>query len=318
MNIRRTYRIPENRQVVLNKLIRLQWVNFFFRLSIVAAIYFAMGNSQAMKAAWLEDILTLGPPLAFLIAMHIQKRPPDKSYPYGYHRVNVIAFLFTACALFALGLFLLIDSTTSLLEAKPTSIGAQTFYGHTLWAGWVMIAALVYSAIPPFILGRMQEKLARHAHEKTVMADAKISKADWMTAVASVIGILGVGMGLWWADAAAALIIGLDVTRDGYTNIREAVGDLMDRRPHSSETGKPEELPALLEQQLMALEWVERASVRLREEGNVLSGEAFVEPACDKDLTTNIVQAQHLVENTDWRISEVVIMPVTDLTRASG
>ena len=91
----------------------------------------------------------------------------------------------------------------------------------------------------------------------------------------------------------------------------------MDRRPHSSETGKPEELPALLEQQLMALDWVERASVRLREEGNVLSGEAFVEPACDKDLTSNIVQAQHLVENTDWRISEVVIMPVTDLTRAS-
>lgn len=44
-----------------------------------------------------------------------------------------------------------------------------------------MIAGLVYSIIPPFIIGRLQEKAAVQVHEKTVHVDAQVSKADWMT-----------------------------------------------------------------------------------------------------------------------------------------
>jgi cation diffusion facilitator family transporter len=172
-------------------------------------------------------------PAAFLIALHFRNRSPDATFPYGYHRAGVIAFLCAAVILSALGMYLVIDSGITLLKQEHTAIGGITLMGHTVWLGWLMIAALIYSVIPPFILGRLQERAAEKVHDKTVHVDAKVSKADWMTGAAGIVGVLGVGMGWWWADAAAALVIGLDVSRDGYKNLKEAVGDLMNRRPHS-------------------------------------------------------------------------------------
>jgi hypothetical protein len=53
-----------------------------------------------------------------------------------------------------------------------------------VWLGWLMIAALVYSGIPPFILGRMKLPLARELHEKALQTDADINKGDWLAGLA--------------------------------------------------------------------------------------------------------------------------------------
>lgn len=45
--------------------------------------------------------------------------------------------------------------------------------------------------------------------------DGKMSKAGWMTGLAAIAGIAGVGAGLWWADALAGALIALDVTKMG-------------------------------------------------------------------------------------------------------
>ena len=38
-------------------------------------------------------------------------------------------------------------------------------------------------------------------------ADAKMNKADWLTATAAMVGVVGIGVGLWWVDAVAAIAI---------------------------------------------------------------------------------------------------------------
>ena len=313
MRIRPRFKLPADKATDLEYLVRLEWINLGFRFSIVAVLFLVLGNSQAMKAAWLEDTLTLAPPIAFLIALHFRRRSPDATFPYGYHRAGVIAFLCAAVVLSTLGLYLIIDSGMKLIKQEHTSIGGIKLMGHTIWLGWLMIAALIYSVIPPLILGRLQERAAEKVHDKTVHVDGKVSKADWMTGAAGVVGVLGVGMGWWWADAAAALVIGLDVSRDGYKNLKEAAGDLLDRRPHSILTGKPEDLPEKLEQELRSLDWVAEAAVRLREEGDVLSGEAFIVPASHEDLVARTASAKSLLENYDWRIYEVVVSMVPTL-----
>ena len=42
-----------------------------------------------------------------------------------------------------------------------------------------------------------------------------MNRADWLTALAAVVGVIGIGAGLWWADAVAAIVISLEITRDG-------------------------------------------------------------------------------------------------------
>ena len=126
-----------------------------------------------------------------------------------------IAYLVSAVALTGVGLFLIVDSGRTLLTAEHPTIGSVRVLGVTFWFGWVMIAALVYSAVPPIIFGRLKLKPARALHDKILFADALMNKADWMTGLAAVGGILGIGMGWWWADAAAAVVIAADVLHDG-------------------------------------------------------------------------------------------------------
>lgn len=110
-----------------------------------------------------------------------------------------------------------------------------------------------------------------------------------------------------WADALAGALIALDVTKDGVTNLKEAVGDLLDRRPRFTSKAEPEHLAEALEAQLCNLEWVASAAVRLREEGHIFSGEAFVAPHSDENLAHHLREAAQFLNHYDWRIYEVVV-----------
>lgn len=312
MKVRAPYQLPQDKKSDLDYLIKLEWVNLGFRLSIIVVLYFVLGSSQAMKAAWLEDILALLPPIAFLIAMRFRGRPPSRTFPYGYERVTVIAFLCAAVALALLGGYLIVDSVYKLIQGSHPSIGAIELFGETFWVGWLMVAGLAYSVIPPVIIGRLQQPAAEKVHEKTVLADAKMSKADWMTGLAGIVGVLGVGLGFWWADSAAGALIGLDVAKDGVKNTKEAVGDLLDRRPRTVRN-QTEGLTERLEERLRAVDWISDAAVRLREEGHVFCGEAFVVPTSDDNLTSRLDDVTDMLEDYDWRIHEVVVTAVPKL-----
>ena len=57
---------PPEIRADIEKAKRLEWWNIGWSLSVVIAMGFAMGGSQAMKTAWVEDTLGLVSPLAFL------------------------------------------------------------------------------------------------------------------------------------------------------------------------------------------------------------------------------------------------------------
>src|SRR5690606_30321614 len=68
--------LPEHLQSALRRARRLEWFTLAFVASAVVLVYLVMGGSQAMKAAWLEDMLSLIPPIAFLVgARFAQVRP---------------------------------------------------------------------------------------------------------------------------------------------------------------------------------------------------------------------------------------------------
>ena len=79
-------------------------------------------------------------------------------------------------------------------------------------------------------LGRAKLKLSETLHDKVLYADADMNKADWTTGVAAIAGIVGIGIGWWWADSVAALLISLSIVRDGLRNLKGAVAALMDTR----------------------------------------------------------------------------------------
>ncbi|MDQ3030661.1 MAG: cation transporter [Actinomycetota bacterium] len=262
----------------MRQAVRLEWLTVAYLISAVFFIYLTLGSSQAMKTAWFEDILSLIPAAAFLCA---------------------------ALALFCMGAFLLFDAVSALLTFEHPTIGTVVVLGQQVWLGWLMLPALLWSAVPAAALGRAKPPLGEALHDKVLHADATMNKADWMTAGAAMVGVLGIGLGLWWADAVAAAVISLDILHDGVKNLRAVISDLMDSEPTTVDHSGPEALPHDVERRLRGYPWVAQVEVRMREEGHVFFGEAFVVPADNDGLAAKIEQAVAEVLASDWRLHDL-------------
>jgi cation diffusion facilitator family transporter len=310
--------LPPDLVRVHRKAVRLEWFSIAYLLTAIAAIYFTLGNSQAMKGAWIEDMLSLAPPIAFLVAARIRYKRPDAEHPFGYHRAVEVAFLMAALALLALGGFLVVDSVLKLLSGEHPPIGMVELFDWQVWLGWLMIAALLYSAIPVMILGRIKDKLAAQLHDKVLHADAQMNRADWMTALAALAGVVGIGFGLWWADAAAAIVIGLDIVHDGAKYTRAAAKDVLDGRPRRHDEKGVHPLVGEVREVVAGLDWVEQAAVRSRELGHVFCVEVLAVPRDEHDLLDRVEAAIDQIVALDWKVQDVVVAVVRDLEDAPG
>lgn len=303
-----------DRERIRRRAVRVELVTIAYLLTAIVVVYLALGNSQAMKTAWVDDVLSLIPPIAFLVASRVRDRAPNREFPYGHHRATSIAYLCGSLSLLTFGLFILGDSLIKLVTLEHPSVGTVVVLGQQIWLGWLMILALLYSGVPIFILGRMKMPLARGLHDKALYADAEMNRADWMSIAAAITGVIGIGLGLWWADAVAATFISLDIVRDGLSNVRQVIRDLMDHAPTSVDHRMRDPLPTRVENELVRMPWVRDVRVRLREEGHVYFGEIFVIPTSEQGLLDNIEAAHERIRALDWRLHDIVIAPVREFS----
>jgi divalent metal cation (Fe/Co/Zn/Cd) transporter len=304
------YELPPEKRQILRKAERIEWIFIGFVISIVIVMALVMGSSQTMKAMWIEDTLSLVPSASFLVGLHFRKKLPDEEFPYGYRRAVLVGFMCGAITLFGFGLYILGDSTFKLIMAEHPTIQSTTVFGLRIWSGWLMIAALVYSAIPPLILGHIKRPLAAELHDKALHVSAELNKGDWLSGIAGVAGILGIAYGLWWADAAAASLISVEIVKDGYENLYNSITQLMNRRPSDIATHEGDPAIDKLQQALERLDWIDKARVRLREDGDVLTGEVFIQLRDTCELLDRLAEAREVTKSVDWRLHDISLVPV--------
>ncbi|APX34675.1 cobalt transporter [Brachybacterium sp. P6-10-X1] len=304
----------ERQRAVLRRAIRLEWITLGWMAATVALVALVAGQSQAMRAAWAEDMLSLLPPLAFLVATRRIRKSPDRQHPYGFHRSIGVAHLVAALALLTMGGYLSIDSVIGLVKVERPPIGLTVIAGHTVWAGWLMILVMVVTSIGPVILGHKKLTLSEQLHDKVLFADADMNKADWTTAVATIAGVLGVGVGLWWADGVAALIVSVSILRDGLKNLRSSIRGLTDAEARTYDDAEPHPLTLRIEQRAEQTSWVREASARVRDEGHVFHVEVFVVPhGGARPPAEDVVTLRDRIDELDWKVHDIVIAPVDEL-----
>ena len=305
--------LPPKQARARRRAVRLEWLTLAYLVSTAGLMMVTMGQSQAMKTAWIDDTLSLVPPAVFLIAERMLLRPADRRYPYGFHRATSIAFLLASFALLAMGFFLLYDAVRMLFLAERPSIGTMSLLGERVWAGWPMIVAALYSAIPAMLLGRRKTRPGRILHDKVLYADARMNQADWLTGMSAALGVLGIGAGWWWADGVAALVISLAIARDGLRQTRRVFSDLLDHVPVAVDTGREEPIVARVRRYLSAQRWIVEHEVRIHEEGHYFFGEALIVPDGDEGLTERIQRVIRDVSLMDWRMRDFTVTPVRDI-----
>lgn len=311
--------LPPEQQEALRKAIRWEWFTIGYTAVTIAVIALVVGGSQAMKTAWIEDMLSLIPQFAFLLALLLIRRPPTKRFPYGLHRAMGVGHLVAGVALLAVGGSLAVESALGLVRQEHPAIGTVNLFGQTIWLGWLMVGVMSVVIIGPFFYGHAKSKLAPQLHNKVLFADADMAKADWTTTVASIVGVLGVGIGWWWLDGAAAIFISLGIVWDGIKNTRSAVLDLMDQRALTHDDDRRHPLAGEITAYLDALPWVGKSSVRMRDMGQVFHVEAFVVPLRGTFSLHHAVRLDELeharegIADLDWKVQDVVVIPVETL-----
>jgi hypothetical protein len=195
-----------------------------------------------------------------------------------------------------MGSFLVYEAVMTLSRVEHPTISSMTIRGEQVWMGWLMMAALVYSVIPPVILGIKKKRLARQLQDQVLYTDAAMNAADWMTGLAGILGILGVGLGFWWADAAAAGLIGLDILRDGLRNVRVSVAELLDGAPRAMESSAIHPDVARIEQALRG-----EGQVRVRQTGRFLQ----VQIADRETVNPPPAVAEPLIRSRPWRLISI-------------
>lgn len=261
-------RLPEPIRADFSRAKRLEWWTLLWMGTVVVVMFLTIGGSQAMRTALIEDVLSLVPSAVFLIAAHFEPKDPTERYPFGFVRVNSLAFLVAAVTLTFVGGFLVYESGLTLLYAEHPTVGSVTVFGQQVWLGWLMIGALSYSVVVPVILGRMKKPIAENLRDKVLHTDALMQKADWQTGLAGIIGVTGIYFGYWWADSGAALFIAFSILKDGLRSMGTAAAELLDGAPRELE-GNGISGEALRLQHRLEQLWPE-GEVRLRESGRYM------------------------------------------------
>ncbi len=180
-----------------------------------------------------------------------------------------------------------------------------------------MVVVMALSVIGPFILGRMKLAPAEALHDKVLYADAAMNRADWKTGLATIVGVFGIGLGLWWADAVAALVVSVSIVSDGWSNLRGAIEGLADARPTRFDGTDPHPLVYEIDGLLAEVDWAVDRGARVRDEGHVFHVEAFLVPAEGREVTVErLSEVRRGLAALSWKIEDVVVTVVPEVLDA--
>jgi divalent metal cation (Fe/Co/Zn/Cd) transporter len=297
--------LPERLLAAKRRAERLEYWSIAWTITVIAVMGLSMGSSAAMKTAWIEDCLSLIPPAVFLISARIERQRPSARFPNGFARAPSVAFAIAATALAALGGTLLVDSALALWSQDHATVGGVMLFGRQIWLGWIMVAAQVYSIVVPLVLGRLKLPIARELNDKTLFTDAQTQKANWMTGVAGIGGVIGIGLGYWWADALAAGLIALDILNDGIRALRSATAELVDGAPRALDSAEVAEDAAELHASLSMR--FPGAEVHLRETGRVIGVQ--IVGATPPDATLRLADYWPGDPGRAWRLDHIGFVP---------
>jgi cation diffusion facilitator family transporter len=196
-----------------------------------------------------------------LVAVTTARKPADSEHPYGHGRAENVAA-------FAEGVLLMITAAGIAFEAVRRLIAGGGAVNAAGYAFALLIVTLFVEAGRAGVL----RGVGRAADSEALRADATNRLADVLATIGVLAGLVGVRMGLEWADSVAALLVAAIIGRAAAMVAWRSGDILMDRAP----AGAERQLRAAIE----AVSGVrEVRSVRVRRSGPNLLGDASIATA---------------------------------------
>ena len=192
-------------------------------LALVKGTAGVLGNAYVLVADAIESLTDVVSSLIVWLGLRVASQPPTVDYPYGRGRAETLSALIVAAMLFLAAGLIAIQSVSQI----------QT--PHTAPAPYTLIV-LVAVIVVKESLFRFVLTVGEGVQSTAIRADAWHHRSDAITSAAAFAGIcvalLG-GPGYETADDWAALLASGIILINGYSILRPALGEILDRAPDS-------------------------------------------------------------------------------------
>ena len=194
------------------------WVCFFGNTTLALFKTFVgiISGSKGLVADGMHSASDVIATIMVLISLKIAGRKDDQTHPWGHGKVEFVGALLVYTILFALSIFLFIDAVKVIIEGnmKPPHI--------------VSFVAAAVSIIANFILSGYGFCAGKHLNSPAMIANANENRADMLSSIAVVLGIIGSNMGYVILDPLAAILVALIIFKTALTLGIEALKNLLD------------------------------------------------------------------------------------------
>jgi cation diffusion facilitator family transporter len=177
-----------------------------------------ISGSVSLLSDALESLVNLAGALFALAMVVIAERPPDDDHPYGHHKAEYFSSGFEGVLIFAAALAIVWAAVERLLHPQPLEA-----------VGWGIALSVLSSMLNGALAWAMLKKARTH-RSMALEADARHLFTDVYTSAGVVVGLLAVMATGWiWLDPVIAILVALNILREGGSLVWRSTEGLMDR-----------------------------------------------------------------------------------------
>lgn len=186
-------------------------------------------GSVSLAADALESLVNLAGAMFALAMITWAAQPPDAEHPYGHHKAEYFSSGFEGILIIAAALGILWGAVDRWRHPEPLES-----------VGLGVALAVVSSALNGAMAWAMLRK-AREVRSVALEGDARHLITDVWTSAGVVAGLLGVMATGWvWLDPLLAILVALNILREGVHLMRKSTSGLMDEALDADSLAKVE------------------------------------------------------------------------------
>ena len=202
-----------------NPLKRLLWLSVL--VAVVTIVMKTMAwyvtDSVGLLSDAMESFVNLASAMFALLMVTVAEQPADEEHPYGHHKAEYFSSGFEGVLIVGAAVGIIWAAVSRFMSPKPVD---------ALFLG---IGLSIVSSAMNGVLAWAMFKAAKAHRSIALQADAKHLVVDVWTSAGVVIGLLAVALtGWYWLDPCIAILVAINILREGVHLIWESSQGLMD------------------------------------------------------------------------------------------
>lgn len=184
-------------------------------LAVLKYLIGILSGSIALIADAIHSLTDVISSIGVFLGLKISSRAPTKEFPYGFYKMENVASLFLALAIFYAGYEIILTSVEKFEAAIVTNL-------------LLAISVALVSLVIAFFLSSYKLKVGREISSPSLIADGQHTRSDALSSAAVLLGLVGYLFGFSYLDAFAGIAVSVLIFKAGYGILKDSVKVLLD------------------------------------------------------------------------------------------